>query len=350
MLKENTNLLIGKSGSGKTTGILLKEMEKLINNNENILVLDSKEEYYKTYGKTLKENGYNVYVFNLKEAKKSNGFNPLSLPYYYYKNNESDMMIKLLTDLGLNIFKSDDPNADPFWENAAKDYFTGLALTLFKEGNEDEINLGSIVNMLAKGTNKNGNGGIFSDYLKSLDPLNTIYIAGSGTEFAPYETKASILSVMNQKLNLFLMQEALLNVLNTNELEINKLNDKCAIFIIGDYDLNNLANILINQVFAYIKNTKIKFNFILDNFDTLPRLTSIKEMINDAGYYNLKLYLAIKDINEMESIYGKFIFNHMANIINVNGVKDFMEIGSYNEYPMLQKKTFKYFDINKLIK
>ncbi len=348
MLKEKTNLLIGKNGSGKTTGILLKEMGELINNNENILVFDNKEEYYQTYGKLLKENDYNVYVFNLKNAKKSNGFNPLSLPYYYYKNNESSAMIKLITDLGLNIFKSNNPNNDPFWENMASDYFTSLTLTLFEEGNENEINIGSVANILAKGTKQDGNGGIFSDYLKSLDPLNTIYITGSGTEFAPYETKLSILSVMRQKLNLFLMREDLLNVLNTNDLEINKLKDKCAIFIIGDYDLNNLANTLIDQIFTYIKYTKIKFNFILDNFDSLPLLSNIREMINDASYYNLKLYLAIRDLNEMENMYGKYVFNHMANIINVNNIHEFMTVGSYDEYPTLEKKNIKYFDVNKL--
>ncbi len=350
MLKDRTNLLIGKSGSGKTAGILLKEMQEMISKEENILVLDNKEEYYRTFGKTLTEKGYNVYVLNLKNAKKSNGFNPLSLPYYYYKNNESSTMIQTINSLGHNIFKSDNPNNDPFWENSASDYFTSLTLTLFKEGEEKEINIGSVANIIDKGNCQDNKEGIFSQYLNSLDPLNTIYIAGSGTEFAPYETKASILSVLKQKLNLFLMREDILNVLTTNELEINKLNDKCAIFIIGDYDLNNLANILIGQLFTYIKNTKIKFNFILDNFDTLPLLYDIKEMINDASYYDLKLYLAIKDINEMESLYGKFVFSHMDNIINVNNTQETMEIGDYNEYPILEKSNTKYFDIAKLKK
>ena len=349
MLKQ-TNLLIGKSGNGKTRGILLKEMQELIKNEENIMVLDNKEEYYRTYGECLKNKGYNIYVLNLKGPKKSNGFNPLTLPYYYYKNNESGNMIKLINNLGLNIFRSTSSNSDPFWENAASDYFTSLTLTLFKEGNNDEINISNIANIMVRGTSHDGKNGIFSDYLKSLDPLNTIYMAGSETEFAPYETKMSILSVIRQKLNLYLMNEDILNVLNTNELEISKLSNKCAIFIIGDYALNSLANILINQIFTYIKNTKIKFNFILDNFDTLPLLTDIKEMINDARYYNLKLYIAIKDINEMENMYGKFIFNHMENIINVNDIKDFIEIGSYHEYPALTKANITYFDINKLIK
>ena len=337
---EKTNLFIGKSGSGKTS-TLFPIVQSLISNNENMLILDSKEEYYKTYSKKLKENGYNVLVLNLKEALKSNGYNPLALTYYYYKNDKQEIVGELLNNLGHSIFKEESINSDPFWENAAADYFTSLTLTLFKEGSKDEINIGSILTMLSKDNDN------FKNYLEQLDPLNPIYMSGSSTAFAPYETKTSILSVMRQKLNTYLINPELLKILCNDEFNLSDLKEKTAIFIIGKNNLNNLANTLITEVFTLIKYTNYKINFILDNFDTLPKLNILKEMIDNSSYYNITVYTAIKDLIEMESIYGKFIFNHFDNIINVTNNQK-LNIGNYEEYPKLKDNKAKYFDIDKL--
>ena len=128
-----TNLIIGKINSGKTRGILFNEFKKSIANKENLFILDEKEEYYKTFKKQLDDNGYKVYVLNLKDTSKSNSFNPLMAPYNYYKNGNIDKAIEFIAELGLEIFKTDNSNIDPFWENSAADYFTALTLILFKE-------------------------------------------------------------------------------------------------------------------------------------------------------------------------------------------------------------------------
>ena len=51
---KNTNLIIGKKGIGKTS-IMFDEIKKLIDNNDNLLIIDNKEEYYKTYAEELKK-------------------------------------------------------------------------------------------------------------------------------------------------------------------------------------------------------------------------------------------------------------------------------------------------------
>ena len=47
-------------------------------------------------------------------------------------------------------------------------------------------------------------------------------------------------------------------------------------------------------------------------------------------------------------MYGKFIFNHIDNIINVTNTLENIQIGCYNEYPSLKTQDIKYFDITKL--
>ena len=50
-----TILLEGKTESGKTRGILFDEVEKMIAKEENLLILDSKAEYYNNFYKALLE-------------------------------------------------------------------------------------------------------------------------------------------------------------------------------------------------------------------------------------------------------------------------------------------------------
>ena len=193
---KKTNLIIGRTGSYKTTGILFNEVLKLIENNESLIILDKKEEYFKTFKERFDKSGYKTLVFNLKDAYKS----------------------ELIRDLGTEIFRDDNKNSDPFWSNASINYFVSLVLILFKEAKEDEINLYSVQVLLSMTTKDKGKD--VKNYFDNLDPLDTIYMAGSGTVYAPSETKSSIISVMNQRLNVFCIKEQLLNNLAFNEIDL----------------------------------------------------------------------------------------------------------------------------------
>lgn len=349
MLEKNTNLIIGKINSGKTRGILIPEVSRMIKNNENMFILDSKQEYYKTYAEELKKKGYQVKLFNLSDSTKTNGWNPLSLPYFYYKNGKKDKSIELIEKLALEIFKTDNPNSDPFWGNMASDYFTGLVLILFKEGKTEEINLGSIQMMISSEDKKIDDTTIMKKYLEKLEPIDNIYIATSSTVFAPSDTKGSILSVMKQKLNLFLMKEELLDALIIDDFKLQELQEKIAIFVIGKSSYNILSNILINQVIEVARENKIKFSFILDNFDTLPNLLELKDFIENATYYNFKINIAVKSKEEFLERYGKFIIDRFDKVVEVSDIQDMSQIGKYCSFPILEQKKHAYFKIEEII-
>lgn len=343
---KRTNLIIGKINSGKTRGILLNKVNESIKSNKNLLILDNKEEYYGTFAGELKEKGYNVLVLNLKDSIKSNGFNPLLLPYQYYKEGNKDKAIELINQLCLEICKEDRNNADPFWENTAANYLCGLCLALFKDAKEEEINLGSIQVMLTQGENNFENTTVIKKYFENYNVLDSAYIAVSPTIFAPVETKGSILSVLKQKLNLYCMRENLLNLLCSNEINFKNINNKTAIFIIGNEGLNRLTNIFINQLYSYITKNKLSFHFILDNFDSLTKLLCFKSLIEDATYYNLNVDVAIRDINKFEECYDKYLVNLFENVLTLNEeLNSYKDIGDYNEYPIINEKKNAYFDI-----
>ena len=337
-----TNLIIGKINSGKTRGILFNEFKKSIANKENLFILDEKEEYYKTFKKELDDNGYKVYVLNLKDTSKSNSFNPLMVPYNYYKNGNIDKAIESITELGLEIFKTDNSNIDPFWENSAADYFTALTLILFKEASIKEINLGSIQTMITLGSRNIEDTFVIKKYFNNLDINDIIYKAGSSVVYAPMETRESIISVMKQKLNTYCLREQLLNNLCGNDIDLINIESKAAIFVINKLGLNNISNIMINQ----LVNTNIEMTYYLDNIDNMPLILELKNMLDS----KLKVYVATRNKEEFVSKYGKTIIDCFENIVENKEVTEYNEIESCNEYPIFKKNEVEYFNIEEYIK
>ena len=342
---KNTNLLIGKISSGKTLGYMFNVVEEKIRNNENLLILDNKNEYYKRFKNELDESGYNTLVLNLEDTSKSNGFNPLLLPYSYYKNGSKDKAIELISDLALEIFKSDNKEVDPYWEKSSADYFTALSLILFKEGREEEINLGSIQVMINLGEQKIGDNSVIKKYFDNLNILDSTYITGSPIVYAPPETRGSIMSVMKQKLNYYCSKEQLLNNLCGNEINIESINSKTAIFIIGNKNLDKLANILIDQIVDYSIDNNIEFNYILDDFQDMPNLLGLDKILDR----KLKLYVATRNLDQLKSKYGEYIDSSFENVIDTF-TPEFRDIESKEvSYPEASMKEIKYFNIKEFI-
>ena len=270
---KNTNLLVGITNSGKTK-MIFDYLKEIINSGENFIVNDTKEEYYKTFMPTLKENGYKTYLINYKDALNSNGFNPLMIPYRLYKNGNKDLSIDEINNIANELIK-DDSAIDPFWQNSASDYFKGLTLLLFEIGKEEEINLGSISMMLLQIENNKETFETFKEYIKSLEFTNPIYILLSGTIFAPMETRSGIVSVLKAELNKYISKENLLNLLCQNELDLNNIKEKTAIFIISNENTKRFTNILLDQLY----NSNNNFNYIIDNIDSLIKINSLNNLI-----------------------------------------------------------------------
>ena len=346
---KDTNLIIGKQNTGKTTKFLFNEVNNAIKNNENLCIFDTRDEYYINFSKELKENDYNVLVLNLNDVIQSNGYNPLLLPYLLYKEGNLDLAVSMISDLALEIFK-EEKAMDPFWENMAANYFSGLVLILFKEAKLEEINLGSIQVMMNQGEEKIDEITRLEKYLTTVDATSNIYSMLSAVVFAPNETKGSIIAVARQKLNAYFLREQLLNLLNTNEINLNELSNKTAIFIIGKKAINAIANIFINQL---IEISKYQYTYILDNFDELKRLINFENLIKDASYEGNKVYAVAHNEEELKEKYNKYIIDNFQNIIYTNENNEIeRSISSLNDeciYPTLPRQEFNYINFKEIV-
>lgn len=348
---KDTNLIIGKKNTGKTKTYLFDEVKNAIKNGDNLCVFDTRDEYFRTFSNILKTSGYNVLTLNLNEPTKSNGYNPLQVPYELYKEGKKDKAIELVNNLALEIFKSDTPNTDPFWENMAASYFTGLVLILFRDAQEEEINLGSIQVMMNQGEAKFEDITYLKKYLNGVDATDMIYTMLSPIVFAPADTKGSIIAVCKQCLNAYMYREELLNLLNTNDVNIRNLTEKTAILIIAN-KTTDLVNIFIDQL---VNASNMSFTYILDNLDSLRVVLSLNDLLDNATYNKNRVVAAIHNIEQFKELYGKYIIDKFENVIDLNdsmkavGVFDDIPLGNDSDYPMLSMNKHNYVDFKKLV-
>lgn len=336
----NTNLIINKISTGKTRGYMFKELEESISNNENLLIIDNKEEYYRTYTEKLKNKGYKVIVINFKTPEESNGFNPLLLAYNFYKKGFKDKATRIINQIAKSI-TYEEKSGDVFWSNSAADYMTGLCLTLFKYAEEEKINIGSIQAILSQLEIKE-NFNKFLEYVNSLSVISSEYIYLSGTILSPIETRGGIVSVLRSELNKIVGSESLLNLLSTSEINLLEIPEKTAIFVISNEMHSKLSDIVINE----INNLEDKrFTYILDNADNLEKVSCLSDLLETSKTKENTIYYISRNEEILKDKYGKFIIDKFENIITDTSNYQLKSMGNYNMFPKLSLKENNYFDI-----
>ena len=325
---EYHNLVIGSTGSGKTQTIVKPMVNLLAKKGESMIITDPKGEIYKYAASALKERGYKIIVLNFREPAHGNAWNPLTLPYRYYKEGNTDKSTELLDDVALNILydQSKKSNDSDFWEKSAADYFSGLALGLFYDANEKEVNLNSINYMSSVGEERYATSNYIKEYFNLKGPESSPYIFASNTINAPNETKGGILSTFRQKIRLFSSRESLSEMLAYSDFNMQDIGrEKTAVFMIIHDEkktYHSLMTIFIKQCYetlidvAQENGGKLPFrtNFILDEFANMPPLKDVDSMVSAARSRDIRFTFIIQNFAQLNDVYGK----EVAEIIKGN--------------------------------
>jgi type IV secretion system protein VirD4 len=228
------NMIIGSTGSGKSQGFAFPYINIMAKAGESMIITDPKGELYTGTAKELEKRGYNIVLLNFRDPEKGNCWNPFSIPYKLYQQGNKDKAIELLEDLAKNIlYDESSKGQDPFWENTSADYFAGLAFALFQDAKEEEVNINSINYMATIGENKIGGTTYIKEYFSNKPTTSTESIKVNSTITAPNETKGSILSVFNQKIQLFSSRETLSEMLSHSDFDMEDIGrKKTAVFIV----------------------------------------------------------------------------------------------------------------------
>ena len=316
---DNSNmhtLVIGATGSGKTAGIVNPTMKHLIKARESIVITDPKGEIYEDNYKILKDAGYQIIVLNFREPQKGSCWNPYDLPYKFQKEGNYDKANELLNDLSTNIVV-DGQGQDPFWQNAAADYLTGLGLALFQDAPLEEVNINSINLMINQGEERYGASTYMKEYYKMQDPTSPVAINMAGTVTTADETKAGIMTVLQQKVKTLAVTRNLSEMLSKNDFDMASIGEKpTALFMIIQDEkttYHSLATIFIKQCYECLISTAYKHggalpvrtNFLLDEFANMPKIKDIATMVTAARSRHIKFTFIIQNFAQLDKTYGK---------------------------------------------
>ena len=324
---EYHNLIIGSTGSGKTQTIVKPMVNLLAKNGESMIITDPKGEIYKYSADYLKKRGYKIIVLNFREPQKGNAWNPLTLPYRYYKEGNMDKSTELLDDVALNILYDPSNKSDSdFWEKSSADFFSGLALGLFMDAKEKEVNLNSINLMSTVGEERYATSNYIKEYFGMKGENSSAYIFASNTINAPNDTKGGILSTFRQKIRLFSTREVLSEMLSYSNFEMQDIGKgKTAVFMIIHDEkktYHSLMTIFIKQCYetlidvAQENGGKLPYrtNFILDEFANMPPLKDVDSMVSAARSRDIRFTFIIQNFAQLNDVYG----NEVAEIIKGN--------------------------------
>ena len=332
------SIVLGSTGSKKSRLIIMPTVRILADAGESIVVSDPKSEIYDRTSGYLKQKGYIISVVNLRDPTYGDSWNPLYIPYLYYKSGDIDKAYEFANDIAANLCLAEMTLKDPFWDYSSRDLFFGLELLLFKycfNNNKEYANIANLLhlrkylfgNHFSNGINKiNDSSSILNQYMNS-DLITSSALLG--TVNAPEKTQASILSTFDEKMRCFTIQPKLLNLLSSNSINLKNLGEiKTAVFIIMPDEkttYHKLVSLFVKQCYEYIvyqaqkkSNGKlpIRVNFILDEFASLPAIKDFSAMISASRSRNIRFTLVVQSKHQLIAKYKEEASTIQSNCNN----------------------------------
>lgn len=313
---ESHTLVIGATGSGKTSGFVDPTMVHLMKGRESMIITDPKGEIYEHHSAKLKELGYQIIILNFREPQKGNCWNPYDLPYAYHKEGNFDKANELLNDLATNIVV-DGQGDDPFWQNAAADYLTGIGLALFQDAPKEAININSVNLMINQGEERIGPKTYMQEYFNMQDPTSPISVNMGAVVNTAQDTKAGVLTVLQQKVKTLAVTRNLSEMLSKSDFDMASIGEKpTAVFMIIQDEkttYHSLATIFIKQCYESLITVAhkhggalpVRTNFIVDEFANMPKFKDITTMVTAARSRRIRFTFIIQNFAQINKTYGK---------------------------------------------
>lgn len=248
--QRNLNILVvGGSGSGKTRFFCKPGIMSV---NCSYLIVDPKGEMLRSTGYLLKDEGYDIKVFDLIHPRQSDGYNPFT-----YIRDEPDVL-KLMDNLVKNTTPPKGASNDPFWEKAEIALDSALMLYLLSEAPKEEQNFEMLMFMLEcarvmeEDDQYQSPLDLLFQSLEERDPTHVAVREYKVYKQAAGKTAKSILISAAVRLSAFILPQ-IVGITSRDDMELGQMGDrKQAVFaIIPDNDgtFNYLVGMLYTCAF-----------------------------------------------------------------------------------------------------
>ena len=311
--RRNLNILVlGGSGAGKTRSLALPAV---MSASCSFVITDPKGEILSTAGNLLREQGYELRVFNLVDPVRSDSYNP-----FMYIRDDKDVL-KLITNLIKNTSPKGSGASDPFWEKAETALLEALMFYLLYEAPEDEQNFAEIMTMLSYADVKEEKDDFLSplDLLfKQLEKNKPDHIAVK--QYSVYKQSAgktakSINVSLAVRLAAFNLEQ-IRDITSKDEMDIGNLGEKkMAIFAVipdNDTSMSYLVGMLYTQIIQelyyradhiYHGRLPVHVRLILDEFANVSLPDSFDKSLATMRSREISSTIIIQNLAQLKGLY-----------------------------------------------
>lgn len=315
------SLIIGSTGSKKTRLFAMPMLEIMRRAGESVVVTDPKGELYDLSAQRFKDSGYRLYVINLRDPAHSNGWNPLAQARQCMNRGDIERASTIINDFAATIIP--DPvgtKADPFWFQVSRSMLQGLSMMLV-EGTrffpDETVNL-NMLRYLSDHIEQEYQTSNEVVRLMQLYPadsltLSNLQVALHGSD----KTFDNIRVSYEANVQHLFIQKSLVNMLSRQEVDFSDLGlHKTILYLIMPDEkttLHALVSLMIKQCYEHLIDLAQRcrgnvlpqrVNFLLDEFSNLPCIPDMAAMISAARSRNIKFFLIIQGLYQLNSKYG----------------------------------------------
>lgn len=311
--RRNLNILVvGGSGSGKTRFFCKPGIMSV---NCSYLIVDPKGEMLRSTGYLLKEEGYDIKVFDLIHPRQSDGYNPFT-----YIRDDPDVL-KLMDNLVKNTTPPKGASNDPFWEKAEIALDSALMLYLLYEAPMEEQNFEMLMFMLEcarvmeEDEQYQSPLDLLFQTLEERDPSHIAVREYKVYKQAAGKTAKSILVTASVRLAAFIFPQYAA-MMQTDEMDFASLGErKRAIFCVipvNDGSMNYLVSMLLTQCFQqlylraderYNGRLPVPVRVIQDEWANVAQPDSYPKVLATCRSYNIGINIIVQNIQSIKALY-----------------------------------------------
>ena len=402
LAKPAHTLIIGTTGSGKTTTFISPTIQILANTKSkpSMLISDPKGELYALHAKSLLKRGYDVKILDLRNPYCSIRWNPLEKPFEMYQEMLSlDNKVSVNEEEGYYIFENkiyydkDELNAviqvkkqelfdevyedlndicsvlcpvknksEPIWESGSKNFILAITLAMLEDSenpnNEMTKEKFNFFNIMKIATNTQNDCEDLMEYFKHRSPISKSVSLSKQVLDASDKTRGSYLSTIFDKLSMF-SDMSICSLTSANEIDFAEISTKpTALFLqIPDEKetRHTLAAMVILQAYKALvakANTYPDLSlprsvyFLLDEFGNLPQVHKLEQMITVGRSRKIWLALVVQSYAQLAKVYDEKsadIIKSNCNIQIFIGTTDQKTIEEFSKkcgnYSIIQKNV-----------
>ena len=311
--QRNLNILVvGGSGSGKTRFFCKPGIMSV---NCSYLIVDPKGEMLRSTGYLLKDEGYDIKVFDLIHPRQSDGYNPFT-----YIRDDPDVL-KLMDNLVKNTTPPKGASNDPFWEKAEIALDSALMLYLLYEAPVEEQNFEMLMFMLEcarvmeEDEQYQSPLDLLFQTLEERDPSHIAVREYKVYKQAAGKTAKSILVTASVRLAAFIFPQYAA-MMQTDEMDFASMGErKRAIFCVipvNDGSMNYLVSMLMTQCFQqlylraderYNGRLPVPVRVIQDEWANVAQPDSYPKVLATCRSYNIGINIIVQNIQSIKALY-----------------------------------------------